>query len=311
MIKKFNFFTDEDNREPIPASKDFPFVVKYTEFSPGEIATWHWHDFFEFTVPLHDGMTLQTSNQTLTLNRGDAAFVNISMLHTASWNNTPETKACYTIFFDKSVLTGEYGSIFEEKYVNPLVMCRDLDCCAIRPQNRRGLKMMTLLDEIVSYFEKEDFGYELKSRSALSELWLMLLEETEELRKNSGKIDPTDTQRMKQMMNFVHDHFRDKIYLDEIASSAGISPRECLRCFKKQIGSTPMEYLNRYRVRMAANELMTSATPISIIGEECGFASDSYFGKIFRQYMNCTPREYRKKMQSDEFNKRNDQFENI
>lgn len=299
MITKYNFFTDEDNREPVPASKDFPFVIKYTEFSPGEIATWHWHDFFEFTVPLHDGMTLQTSDQTIKLNRGEAAFVNSSMLHTASWNNSPEIRACYTFFFERSILTGEYGSIFEEKYVNPLSMCRDLDIFAIRPLNRAGLRMMTLLDDMISYFENEDFGYELKARSALSEMWLILLEETEELRKNAGKIDPTDSQRMKQMMNYVHDHFREKIYLEEIASSAGISPRECSRCFKKQIGSSPMEHLNQYRVRMAANELMTSAKPISIIGEECGFASDSYFGKIFRQYMNCSPREYRKKTQPD------------
>ena len=60
-----------------------------------------------------------------------------------------------------------------------------------------------------------------------------------------------------------------------------------------------MDYLNQYRVRMAANELMTSIKPIAIIGEECGFASDSYFGKIFRQYMNCSPREYRRKVQTN------------
>ena len=88
---------------------------------------------------------------------------------------------------------------------------------------------------------------------------------------------------MKQMMNFVHDHFRDKIYLEEIASAAGISPRECARCFRRQIGSTPMDYLNQYRVRMAADELKMTAKPISVIGEECGFASDSYFGKIYEQ----------------------------
>ena len=155
--------------------------------------------------------------------------------------------------------------------------------------------MMTLIDEIVAYFKAEDFGYELRSRSALSELWLILLEETEEVRKNAKKADPTDSHRMKQMMNYVHDHYSEKIYLEEIASSAGVSPRECARCFKRQIGYTPMDYLNQYRVRMAADELRMTAKSIALIGEECGFASDSYFGKTFRQYMNCSPREYRRK----------------
>ena len=297
MIINYNFSTDEDNREDIPAGKEFPFVIKYTDFArmTGGSARWHWHDFFEITIPLADGMILKTPDQTIMLDHGEAAFLNSSMLHTVSWKNEPESKACYTFFFDRSILTGEYGSIFEEKYVTPLTMCRSLDVYPIRPRDKAGLRMMTLIDDIIGYFKNEDFGYEMKSRSALSELWLILLKETEELRKNARKADPTDSQRMKQMMNYVHEHYRDKIYLEEISSSAGISPRECSRCFKRQIGLTPMDYLNQYRVRMAADELRMTAKPISIIGEECGFASDSYFGKMFRQYLNCSPREYRRK----------------
>ena len=302
MIVDYNFSTDEDNREFIPTDREFPFVIKYTDFSKmtGGIAGWHWHDFFELTIPLQDGMILQTPEQTVRLDCGEAAFVNTSMLHTVSWKDDPASKTCYTFFFDRSILTGEYGSVFEEKYVNPITMCRDLDCFSIRPHNKAGLRMMMLIDDMVSYFRTEEFGSEMKSRSALSELWLILLEETREFRENARMIDPTDSMRMKQMMNYVHEHFRDKIYLEEIAASAGISPRECARCFRRQIGFTPMDYLNQYRVRMAADELGMSADPIAVIGERCGFASDSYFGKIFRQYMNCSPREYRKRMNSTE-----------
>lgn len=297
MIVAYDFSTDEDNRESIPSSRDFPFVIKYTDFSKmtGGIAGWHWHDFFELTIPLQNGMILQTPDHTVELDRGEAAFVNSSTLHTVSWKEDPSSRTCYTFFFDRSILTGEYGSVFEEKYVSPVIICRDLDCFPIRPKDGAGRRMMTLIDEIVSYFSEEDFGYEMRSRSALSDLWLILLEETRELRENAGVTDPADSSRMKQMMNYVHDHFRDKIYLEEIASCAGISPRECSRCFRRQIGISPMEYLNQYRVRMAANELKTGAKPISLIGEECGFASDSYFGKTFRQYMDCSPREYRKR----------------
>ncbi len=297
MIIKYDFSTDENNREAIPSSKDFPFVIKYTDFSqmPGGSARWHWHDHFEITAALQDGMMLQTPERTVRLNVGEAVFVNSSMLHNVSWDCDPENKTCYTFFFDRSILTGEYGSVFEEKYVNPVTMCREFDCFPIRPQNKAGLRMMTLLDDIVDCFEREEFGYELCARSALSEFWLILLAETLDLRKNARKTDPVDGRRMKQMMNYVHDHFRNKIYLEEIASAAGISPRECTRVFKRQIGSTPMDYLNQYRVRMAADQLRMSAKPISLIGEECGFASDSYFGKTFRQYMECSPRDYRKK----------------
>ncbi|MCR5774399.1 MAG: AraC family transcriptional regulator [Lachnospiraceae bacterium] len=295
MVLKYDFSTDEDNREAIPASEGFPFVIKYTDFSEliGGFAQWHWHEFFEITIPHRDGLLFQSADRSEIINRGEAVFVNTSMLHTVSWEDGRSTGTTYTFFFDRSILTGTYGSVFEEKYVAPVSGCTDLDFFVLRPDHRRGLKIMSLIGDIVELFENEPFGYEMGARSLLSDFWLLLLEETEELRKNSRRQDPTDSLRMKQMMNFVHDHYAEKLYLDEIAKAAGISTRECTRCFKRQIGQSPMDYLNQYRVRMAADALRSTTKPISLIGEECGFASDSYFGKTFREYMNCTPRDYR------------------
>ena len=298
MVSYYDFSTDEDNRESIPASGDFPFVLKLTEFSKliGGFAAWHWHDFFEITIPHQDGLIFQTPNGLKTLMRGEAVFANNSTLHTVNWEGSSRGKTTYTIFFDKTILTGSYGSIFDEKYVMPVSMCRDLESFVLRPDHADGLRIMTILNEIIELFIEEPFGYELSARSLLSEFWLLLLRETEEFRTNSKKADPTDSLRMKQMMNYIHDHFSEKIYLEEIAASADISIRECSRCFKRQIGLSPMDYLNQYRVRIAADELRSCIDSISLIGERCGFTSDSYFGKIFRQYMSCTPRDYRREM---------------
>lgn len=45
---------------------------------------------------------------------------------------------------------------------------------------------------------------------------------------------------------------------------------------------------------MAAMMLIRTDKSISSIAEQCGFVSDSYFGKIFKEIYNCTPRDYRK-----------------
>jgi Transcriptional regulator containing an amidase domain and an AraC-type DNA-binding HTH domain len=41
--------------------------------------------------------------------------------------------------------------------------------------------------------------------------------------------------------------------------------------------------------------LRTTDLPVQTIGEQCGFDSPSYFGKVFRQYMSMTPKDYRMK----------------
>lgn len=97
------------------------------------------------------------------------------------------------------------------------------------------------------------------------------------------------------MIGFVEEHYGEKITLQEIAQSAGLGERECGRCFSRSIGMPPIEYLNRYRIRQAARLIVQTSDPIGQIAEQCGFSSDSYFGKMFREQMGCSPREYRKR----------------
>lgn len=72
------------------------------------------------------------------------------------------------------------------------------------------------------------------------------------------------------MIQYIEEHYGDKVLLEDIASAAGVSGRECSRCFSRTVKMSPIDYLNRYRVRMAA-------------------------GKMFKSIMGCSPREYRKK----------------
>ena len=82
--------------------------------------------------------------------------------------------------------------------------------------------------------------------------------------------------------------------LEDIAESAAISDRECLRCFQASIHQSPVEYLIEYRVRAAAKLLETTDRPITEIAMATGWSSSSYFTKMFRRIYGKTPNEYRK-----------------
>ena len=53
------------------------------------------------------------------------------------------------------------------------------------------------------------------------------------------------------MIAYIQENFAEKITLEDIADSAAVSTRECLRCFKTSIHQSPMEYLIEYRIRAA------------------------------------------------------------
>ena len=104
--------------------------------------------------------------------------------------------------------------------------------------------------------------------------------------------------RMKQMLQFIYSSYSEPIGLDEIAGAAGISPRECSRCFHRAIDRPPIRFLIEYRAQMAAIKLERTDDSISSIAEQCGFLSDSYFGKTFKDLYGLSPRDYRKKHKS-------------
>ena len=107
--------------------------------------------------------------------------------------------------------------------------------------------------------------------------------------KNAADLD-----RIKTMMDFVQANCKEHLTLEDIAQSASISVRECTRCFRRCIDLSPIEYVVQCRVRLAARLLLETGKSMLEISEESGFSSASYFGKVFRQSMGCTPKEYRK-----------------
>lgn len=92
---------------------------------------------------------------------------------------------------------------------------------------------------------------------------------------------------------YIYSHYREKIYLEQVAEYLGISPSYLSRIFKNETGQRLQDYVNEQRVERAANLLMYSDWSLSRIAEYVNFPTQSYFGKIFKQFKQMTPREYR------------------
>ena len=136
---------------------------------------------------------------------------------------------------------------------------------------------------------------EFQTRSLLGEIWLLLLEE---LKNTLLQHVPTKNRdRLLTMLAFIQENYGEKLTLEEIADSAAVSTRECLRCFRTAIRQSPMEYLIEYRVQKAKKLLESTDLSITDIALQCGFNSNSYFTKLFHRICGKTPNAYRKELQ--------------
>jgi two-component system response regulator YesN len=65
------------------------------------------------------------------------------------------------------------------------------------------------------------------------------------------------------------------------------------RIFTNALGISPVKYLSQTRMRAAMELLSSTELTIKEIALQCGFTSDGYFVKMFREQMKQTPREFR------------------
>ncbi|MCF0132603.1 MAG: helix-turn-helix transcriptional regulator [Blautia sp.] len=105
----------------------------------------------------------------------------------------------------------------------------------------------------------------------------------------------------QQCKDYVHKHYREKIYLEDIAKTLNISPSYLSRLFKEEMGRNLQDYIVDVRVERAANLLTFSEERIPAIAEYVNFPSQSYFGKVFKERMHMTPRQYRERHKPTEF----------
>ena len=62
--------------------------------------------------------------------------------------------------------------------------------------------------------------------------------------------------------------------------------------FKETVGTSPMEYLTRWRMLRAGDRLANSSDPISVIARSLGYESESAFSTAFKRVMGRSPRQY-------------------
>jgi AraC-like DNA-binding protein/ligand-binding sensor protein len=98
---------------------------------------------------------------------------------------------------------------------------------------------------------------------------------------------------LRKAERFIWENYTRKISLQEVADASGLSAPYFSTIFKEEMGENLSAYLNRLRVEKAAAMLKKTDLPMSEIVTACGFEDQSWFSKIFKNYMGMSPGKYR------------------
>lgn len=135
---------------------------------------------------------------------------------------------------------------------------------------------------------------EMMLRNNLSELWIQIYAKAEPLFSSDGASWMTGRDvRFEAILDFIRANYADTIDVPQMASAAGVSERECYRIIEACAGTTPAAYLRVYRINRACELLAHTTRTVQAIARQCGFATASHLGQVFKEQMGCTPSSYR------------------
>ncbi|MDE7272355.1 MAG: AraC family transcriptional regulator [Lachnospiraceae bacterium] len=267
------------------------------------IVHWHWHDEVEFQYIQKGQAYITCDENNITASEGDIIFVNQAVRHFV----TPagdDGVILNSVIVNPTFILG-FGQLeLENKYITPIIANRSFNYLHITVNDRWHQQFLLPLKQLIALNEDCPPCYELLSKASILQLWKLLYDQLPTDFAASFKISARtanqDAQRAKQAMSYIREHYMEPIALNDIATSILVSRSECCRCFKRSTGLSPIEYLMKYRITEATKHMHRKThESISEIAGAVGFNNTSYFNKIFKKYIGCTPTEYRHTLRED------------
>ena len=114
---------------------------------------------------------------------------------------------------------------------------------------------------------------------------------TDESHRGQGWLPALADKRMRAALSSMHQEPARAWTVQELAHTVGMSRTAFAQTFKRFVGSSPMEYLTKWRRTLAANRVQDPAESIASLAPVLGYQSESAFSAAFKRHWGSSPRD--------------------
>lgn len=260
--------------------------VKFrTSTDPGSYIPMHWHRAVEIIYMQEGSLDVTVESESFTIQKEDCIVINGNVLHSTKCTS-PNTAILLQIPLD-----------FMEKYIPDLGQLIFLFDFRIKDQRQQTKQAMlkTILEQLQIINDVRPDGYLLRFNSLIFELLFQLYHNfAVKILQNNTSQEKKDMDRLEPVLDYISEHYREPISLNEIAEVACLQTGYFCRFFKKKMGITFLEYQNEYRLSFIYRDLITTRDSVHVILERHGFTNYKLFRRIFLEHFGNTPTQIRK-----------------
>lgn len=249
----------------------------------------HWHNDMEIIYVKKGRGRIYVDLMPFIVNQGDIIIVPPGQLH--SIEQFEDYSMEYeNIIFQLSMLMTVQGDICTEKFFHPLLQRKIRIRNHYTPTSSGYSVLSGCLDTIDNICKSFSPGYELAVKGQLFTLFHALFSFIREpLPGHRHK----SLNHLKEILKYVETNYSDKISIEAAASICSFSQSHFMKFFKNNMAVSFTDYLNDYRLTMAARLLISSSDNIVNIAAATGFDNLSYFNRLFKRKYGCTPTAFR------------------
>ena len=249
----------------------------------------HRHADFEMNFCIEGSFDIVMDKKTYHVEAGQTTFIP-SMCSHAVPSQTNERNVV-TIIAGMALLKKHF-TVFSRFASEPGVY--DLN----RPELQ---KLKELFLESAQVLHDEDEGTELLLTGNVYKIAAYLLRLLSDFgEKSPGKSDLRKVENVEKALDLIHYNYKQPVTVEYAAEITGYSKSNFCKIFKKVVGESFHQALNRRRADNAAGLLRASDMSVSDIATEVGFSESRACCRVFKSVYGVTPGEYRKKSASQE-----------
>ncbi len=205
-------------------------------------------------------------NKKLNVTEGDIVFIPENIYCYSEWHGSPEIEVIYVSCFMH----------YEQFRYEPQIIHCDND----------------IKNDLIEISNLLSIDY-IKELEAYSLFYKLLQRVLPQMVRSNISYDKT----LQAAIEFITDNWNNDFSVVDLAKKCCVSESTLYHLFQKELGQTPINFLNSIRINIAIEYLEKSNYSISTISRLVGFNSENHFRAIFRSVTKTTPSKFKKKSQ--------------
>lgn len=266
--------------EPTP----FPYSLENYETAASPL--FHIHPHCQITQKGKGRLIYEISETELLMEEGDVLLINANIPHACMTEKGSRRRnlGFYPELLECNGYCRAYVSFLNVLYsnLNPYIFLKKADC--------DSLGITEILDML---FETPKRNYMVPDgiiHNRIMDISILLIQWI--LRKEKKDIYRIN-RVLCRSMQYIEENFTEPIMMADAAREAGLNPSYFSHYFKKSLGISFRQYLNRKRLEAAAVKLTTTESQIADIAFACGFGSVTAFYQNFTEFYKLSPKKFR------------------